>query len=605
MSQTSNEYLTKAVHYYGVLFTFPRYSILIILLLLTSVGGSASIFYLINPTLEGVLKGFVYSFQVFFLPMTIIDVITREFLTKEEAIFDLRRSTSLSLITCAGCIITMAIGALLQFYFDSSLLYYSTVYNVCSTVALRFLVINTATQLSTRKVIVTTVTQPITLFILNNLFWNIWSLQITIVVLFSSIILVFTTYIFIHIINKQGEKVVGIGSIPLFKGFLANWLEGFTYPLEEYFEKLGTTTTVSVNVFSFKNGDTLKAMMVVPNIHPGPFRNMGSSDLPYVIQSSLEKKFGTTVIVQHGLSGHELDLTSQTQCDKVITELLKVNPTFFTDTASKLIRVETGVAKATCQFFGETGLMTLTCAPKSMEDIPLSVGKEVIFKGEYLGVKNIAIIDSHNSLGSSEKMPILSADDEGALISAAEQALNKGLKEDRQYFQVGVSRVFPKEFTISQGMGLGGITALVVVSKDQKSLYLTIDGNNMVSGLREKIIQSVSDLFDECEVLTTDTHIVSAINSSSRGYHPLGEAIDHTRLISLIREVAKEALSALSEVTVSFTKIHVNNVKIIGEEKLLELTRLIDTTINKMRWLAPLIYIPTLIVILLFFTLIR
>ena len=41
-------------------------------------------------------------------------------------------------------------------------------------------------------------------------------------------------------------------------------------------------------------------------------------------------------------------------------------------------------------------------------------------------------------------------------------------------------------------MGTGGITAIVVQVSKQKTAYVVIDGNNMISGLREKILAALT-----------------------------------------------------------------------------------------------------------------
>jgi hypothetical protein len=64
---------------------------------------------------------------------------------------------------------------------------------------------------------------------------------------------------------------------------------GFTYPLESYFEALGSSTEVSTAILAFRAKEHFKTFMVVPAIHPGPFRNLGSSNLPNLIQKSLEE----------------------------------------------------------------------------------------------------------------------------------------------------------------------------------------------------------------------------------------------------------------------------------------------------------------------------
>ena len=62
---------------------------------------------------------------------------------------------------------------------------------------------------------------------------------------------------------------------------------------------------------------------------------------------------------------------------------------------------------------------------------------------------------------------------------------------------------------------------------------ISIDGNNMEPGFREKILSLLkSQGFDEAEVVTTDTHVVNAISLSSKGYPPIGrnkpdETLEH------------------------------------------------------------------------------
>ncbi len=61
-------------------------------------------------------------------------------------------------------------------------------------------------------------------------------------------------------------------------------------------------------------------------------------------------------------------------------------------------------------------------------------------------------------------------------------------------FMVGAASVFPKEFSLKNGMGTGGITAIVVQVENQKTAYIMIDGNNMIPGLREKILAALASV---------------------------------------------------------------------------------------------------------------
>jgi len=238
-----------------------------------------------------------------------------------------------------------------------------------------------------------------------------------------------------------------------------------------------------------------------------------------------------------------------------------------------------------------------------MEDVPLEVGLEIKRMGKELGLKAVVVIDAHNSIGSAKEVPILSEGELDALRLAAKNALDSSIKEPRERFAAGVAKVLPQEFSVAEGIGPSGIVVLAVLVGGQKAAYVTIDGNNMVSGLREDIRRALSDLVDDCEVLTTDTHVVNAVGAIERGYHPVGEAIDRERLIFYIRQAVSQAVSSAEAAEASYKLVDVHDVKVIGEEKLLNLTGLVDSTFKLMMRLAPLIFIPAFLLSLLPFLL--
>ena len=588
-------YLSRAVHHYGSLFTLPRYWLLVLFLLIVSLVGSIVAFTIIAPSSDGLLRGALFGLEILFLPSITLDAILRALVTRPYGILDLRRITALSLITCVAYVALMVGGAVLQaLLWLSSALLRATLLGVCVVLGLRLLILSTVISLPLLKLVTAVVTPPIFLLVLNIVFWQSWSLQLITVVMASSAILVIATQYFVHTINRQGKLVLGIGSISLFQGFLANWLENATSPLEDYFEKLGTSCSVSVNIFKFSGEKGSKAVLSIPDIHPGPFRNLGSSDLPGKMQHQLETRFSAPAAVPHGISGHELDLTSQLQLNRVLSAVQDAKIADSFSSVSSLVRVDTGLAKATCQIFGKVALVTVTCAPTSMEDIPLSIGKRIEEAGRRLGLKHVAIIDAHNSISASKEMGFLSKDEVQALASTADTALAAATQEGQKPLQMGVAKIVPDEFTVGQGMGPGGIIVLAVIAGRQKALYITVDGNNMISGLREKIIQALSDISDECEVLTTDTHVVNAVGTMGRGYYAVGEALNQERLIFLIRETAVKALGNVEGVEVSFARIRVDGVNVLGDEKITSLTMLVDQTFSLMKWMAPLTYVPAL-----------
>jgi putative membrane protein len=141
-------------------------------------------------------------------------------------------------------------------------------------------------------------------------------------------------------------------------------------------------------------------------------------------------------------------------------------------------------------------------------------------------------------------------------------------------------------------MGQGGITAIVVRVGSQKTAYVIIDGNNMVSGLRETILSALKSIgIDSGEILTTDTHSVSALVLGTRGYHPIGEVMDHNTLIDYVKQAANAALKELEPAKADCKDIVVSGVKVIGKEKLERLSALTDKGLRR----AKSVIVPLLL----------
>jgi putative membrane protein len=165
-------------------------------------------------------------------------------------------------------------------------------------------------------------------------------------------------------------------------------------------------------------------------------------------------------------------------------------------------------------------------------------------------------------------------------------------------FEVGAAKLIPTDFSIKEGVGPGGISIVVVKVGDQKTAYVTIDGNNMVSGLREKILSSLKEIgVNDGEIMTTDTHIVNAVVKADRGYHPVGEAIDPNRLVEYIKEATTKALRNLEPMEASWHHENILGVKVIGERQINDLSLMVDEAAKKAKKTSTLVF-PALAILL-------
>jgi len=298
------------------------------------------------------------------------------------------------------------------------------------------------------------------------------------------------------------------------------------------------------------------------------------------------------------LVGHGLDLSSQLQNQRVVEGILGAvtsSPNY--SEATPFVRARKNEATASCQIFGDCALLTLTIAPKTMEDLPQELDSFIVKEAEKLGLSAL-VIDAHNSIEG----PFNVNEAVVSLRKPSVASLKKALSCERSSFEVGAATIVPKGFTVKEGMGPGGISVIVTRVGDQKAAYVTIDGNNMISGLREKILSELREIgIVDGEVLTTDTHRVCGIVLTARGYHPIGEVMDKSKLINYIRQAAIEALENLEPAEPSWRTVIIPKVSVIGEKQIEALCLVADKTARQAKRLAASLFsVASVLLIALF-----
>lgn len=578
MSREEVSALDKAIKHYQSLFTIPRYSIAILFLLLVDVLGGLTLFWLTTPTMEGARQGLFFGLWTLALPSIGMDLVVRAFILDGDRLFTLRRCTVTTLSGCLVWIVASVVGIVFGIAIgQTSLFYASFFYGSCVALSIRYLVLRVLASSSHQRVVLATVSQPIVCLLVSYVLLRP-ATHFVFSTALAGTVLVFLTYLFIESIDGHGKRIVGIGAIQLFRAFVLDWAESFPDPLEKHFEKIGRREDVSVAVLAFGSGGVPRAYLVVPMLHPGPFRDVGSSRLPFMIQETLERRFNVIAMVPHGTSGHEMDLTSQRESARVLDEVMNLSHLDLSShRATRLVRAENSLAKATCQMFDNCAFMTITCAPREIEDIPREVGLQIVSDGIRMGVETVVVVDAHNSISSTTRLPRFTEADVFALREAAKDAISKALQEPYKELVFGVAKVVSDEFDLRQGMGPGGIVALVLDVGGQRVAYVTIDGNNMIVNLRDKILGSLYKIgIDEGEVMTTDTHMVNAVTMTRRGYHPIGEVMDQDRLISHINRAVNHGLNGLGRGEVAFKTSVIRGINIIGDG-VVKLSLLVDS----------------------------
>lgn len=598
-----NHSMNSALKHYSSMFFLPAFKKSVATIAALCIGGvglsTFALFFSIDKLVSSLLLGVSVFAAVLFA-----DYIISKGVLGGDAIYVLRRTVALSLFCWVLWMFFIILGVAFGAFFDWLWWVKLCLLGFAAVTTFRAVVFISTSSVGFPQRIVASILSPLLCIAPFIAFWA--SINSAIPLQFLPFLIISTTagcsfaFLFVFLVDQVGRRTYGVPSMPLFRAFMLNWVAALNAPFETLLEKLGENEDIEVTILKFDSYKP-KAAIIVPLVHPGPFKNIGSSLLPSLLKRDFEKEFGCDTCVPLGILGHELDLASQAQNHKIINQVIESGKfPASAEKATPFVKVTAGFATASCQVFGKTAFLSFTLAPKTTEDMPQELGRIVTEEAKKLGLECNIVVNAHNSIDDT-------IDVEGSLETLREVAskcLKKAVSLPSYAFEIGASTVFPKEFSLEDGMGSGGITAVVVNVAEQKTAYVVIDGNNMVSGLREEILSSLKSVgLHECEVFTTDTHAVSAVVLGRRGYHPVGEAMDHKTLIRYITEVAKAAASNLESCKAGCLHLVVPQVRVIGEARLGSLSLLVDKALRRAKQIVAPIFVSEGVLFILFLAL--
>ncbi len=349
--------------------------------------------------------------------------------------------------------------------------------------------------------------------------------------------------------------------------------------MEAFFESFAHSVSVPIGVLSLRLKGGMSALLVVPSVHPGPYGHLGGSDLP----SKLAKGLGdlaSQVMVPKGPSTHDQNPATSSECDRMAVWVRDAVPRLkYHERASKFVRVTEGNASVCCQIFDGTALLLASLAPNPTDDIDFATGFSAARVAKESGVQDALFVDAHNCLQQGSGAVHFGTEDCFSILEGTRKAVSEALATMADGFRVGVGA---NTDLVSPEMGLGprGIQAVLIEVDGQSTAYILFDGNNMVPGLREKLLSGVEDLVDDAEVMTSDNHIV---NNTLPGYNPVGWRMEHEQLIRATRDAVEQAAGSLELGTASaFTGV-LEGVKVWGHQTAVRLTTAIQSSISTMR----------------------
>ncbi|MGO9644059.1 MAG: DUF2070 family protein [Candidatus Bathyarchaeia archaeon] len=547
MAHSFSKRISGTTPYYNFIrkVAFPSTRVILASSLLYTTVGIGIAFLIAEQSLSSFLTGAIWGVTMFTLPSFASTIVLNYAIVGDDPLFYFRRCLAFSLFTNIVWVVIFVVCSIISLTIHTLIFpNFAFIVGLFIVIPLRAVTVFSMSRISFLKRTLFTLIEPTMTGVLVSVLFKIpWDIVATALILSSLVGLTFA-FGLITIVETYGRKIIGFSPIRMFRSFLIDWLEGKNDELESYLSELGIQTEIDVAAYVFRRKSTnqIKSIMLVSNFHPGPFLNVGSSVLPFLFQTAMRKRLDAVGMVPHGVSGHELNLVSQEQNAKIIEWVIESIPNLsYSDHATPVIRVNNEIATATSQIFDGCALVTMTTSPHDMEDVPSEVMNRItgLTKGKF---RHVGLIDAHNCLTGPTTM---TSEKVGGLEDAALASLQISAQQQGVSFSVGGSTRHPSQFTLRDGLGAGGISVIVVEVSGHRFAYINIDGNNMIKGLREIIIEKVKKLgFEDCEVLTSDTHMVNGLVSARLGYHPVGEAVSE---VSLVREIEVACEAALKD----------------------------------------------------------
>ncbi len=568
--------VSRVVGLYKGLFSVPSSSKLVLIAIISSFFYGLILLEFPVTSLLGIITDLlVFGLTIFLIPIVFSSIVSYSLLGEDRQVLTFRRLIAIGVISNVFLGIILLFGRLSVAVFQSDrILLTSAILGVATIVILRYLGFTFLSPQTISNTLLHTFIHPIlSLVAFTWLKFDNNSIRIFLAFSIVSVVLLLGMYLYLKKVSNSVKKIVGVKGDALFRAFIKDWFGGKSDDLEALLEDIGEVTNLPITLLLFRREKELKAIFIIPSFHPGPFKDVGSSILPFYLCRKLKEQFNCEILVFHGPSTHALNLVSQRENENALSQiqnLLKKNITF-ESSATPFVRIIGEEFQIGCQKFNEKIVLIATRSPKTMEDISLEVSLSLIDAIKNRFGTEITVIDGHNCLGEDSPFIVPGSKLASQLLIDGEKAIEEIQEKKSSELKIGIHRIYP-DIKKEEGMGECGIAVLLVEVAEQRTAYVLFDSNNMITGLREKIIQNIQEV-DEMEVMTSDTHTVNALGPSRSGYHPIGEVIDHQKIISYVQEVISQASKNIEEVEVGIIKGNLENVKVIGDrgfENLLE-----------------------------------
>jgi putative membrane protein len=413
--------------------------------------------------------------------------------------------------------------------------------------------------------------------------------------LVASVILLLALWSLYYVINAPAKRNFGVNAVQAAALFFAQATTG-SQDLEHVLEGLGETVKTYLGAVAFrkKGSRRMKAVLLVPYVHYGPFGNLGGSEFPAILGRRLGKKLGCPAVAFHATAFHDFNPVHANSAEPILRtyeRALTGLRDYSSDSAFLQARAGTGQAFGLA--VGDSAFLTLSRAPECTEDVEFSAGLALRNLARANGFREAVVCDRHNCYRPGKMMFYVGSEE----FADYEEAVDK-LAPPRKTapLRMGVAHDPLADFTTVQGIGAAGLHALAFESGGKRACLLVLDANNVLPDFRSQILRELGPFgFDFVDIATTDTHSVNQLNGVE---NPLGAHPSAPKLLPRFIRAAKKALDDLEAVEAGVV-MEPTKLQVLGAGRAGELLTTVNAIVSIAKILAPIVLAAALALALL------
>jgi putative membrane protein len=392
-------------------------------------------------------------------------------------------------------------------------------------------------------------------------------------------------FVFIALIERPLKANFRVGPLELANAFLAHLSDG-SRKLDDFFRSIGERVIVPQVSLVFQPEAGEKIIVTIPNVHPGPLGEIGGSNLPFILHGML----GERAMVFHGAASHDFNPVDEQEVHAVGRTVIASLPESCTHSGcTSGSRYRCGSVDVLAQAFGDMVIAVATRSPQVTEDLEFSVGFAIMKAGEKY-FRTVWFVDAHNCMDTLSDGVYPATDLAMEYLVAAEEAFAATAQKAQVPYSVGYARrSIP--FTRQEGFGDLGVQVLVIDTGAQKTAYVLFDGNNMQTGVRDELRARLLSLVDECEVATTDTHVVNTISGRNQVGLRIGIDVFYHQVEEAVREALADVIPSKSAGETAWCR----GVVVFGSHRISQIASTVNGMIGFMLPVAVVILIGAFI----------